>query len=225
MPIREPPPPLYKSIRLLIKVLLHFLIKLEILGSENFPKEGAVLVVTNHLHLFDSPVALVAMPCWATVLVGERWAKVPLWNLLLRKSKSVVFINRGKPDRKALEQAIDILKAGRVFGLAPEGDYSKTRSLQKGHKGAAYLASRTGVPIVPLAIYGQENVYTSLLSLKRPLVRAVFGEAFVLPGTPNAANGKQLGAYTEEIMRNLAAILPPEYRGVYLGEIPTLNII
>jgi hypothetical protein len=43
----------------------------------------------------------------------------------------------------------------------------------------------------------------------------VFGEAFVLPGTPNLANGKQLGDYTEEIMRKLAAILPPEYRGVY----------
>jgi 1-acyl-sn-glycerol-3-phosphate acyltransferase len=155
------------------------------------------------------------MPRWATVLAGEKWAKVPLWSLMLRKSKSVVFINRGKPDRRALEQALNILRAGRVFGLAPEGDYSKTRSLQKGHDGAAYLASRTGVPVVPLVIYGQENLFTSLLSLKRPLVRVVFGEAFVLPGTPNYANGKQLGDYTEEIMRKLAAILPPEYRGVY----------
>jgi len=108
---------------------------------------------------------------------------------MLRKSKSVVFVNRGKPDRRALEQALNILRAGRVFGLAPEGDYSKARSLQKGHNGAAYLASRTGVPVVPLVIYGQENLFTSLLSFKRPLVRVVFGKAFVLPGTPNHANG------------------------------------
>jgi 1-acyl-sn-glycerol-3-phosphate acyltransferase len=214
MLIREAPP-LYKSIRLLTKIILRFIVKLEISGSENFPKEGAVLVVTNHLHWLDTLVALVVMPCWGTVLMGEKWVKVPLWGQMLRKSKSVVFVNRGKPDRRALEQALNILRAGRVFGLAPEGDYSKARSLQKGHNGAAYLASRTGVPVVPLVIYGQENLFTSLLSFKRSLVRVVFGKAFVLPGTPNHANGKQLGDYTEEIMRKLATILPPEYRGVY----------
>ena len=138
----------------------------------------------------------------------------PLESYVTQKQKCC-FINRGKPDRRALEQALNILRAGRVFGLAPEGDYNKTRSLQKGHNGAAFLASRTGVPVVPLVIYGQEKLFTSLLNLKRPLVRVVFGEAFVLPGTPNLANGKQLRDYTEEIMRRLAAILPPEYRGVY----------
>jgi len=208
-------PPLYKSTNQLAKIILRFIVKLEISGSENFPKKGAVLVVTNHLHWLDTLVAIVAMPRWSTVLAGEKWAKVPLWSLMLRKSKSVVFINRGKPDRRALEQALNILRAGRVFGLAPEGDYGKTRSLQKGHNGAAFLASRTGVPVVPLVIYGQEKLFTSLLNLKCPLVRVVFGEAFVLPGTPNLANGKQLGDYTEEIMRKLAAILPPEYRGAY----------
>ncbi len=214
MQIREAPS-FYNIVRLLTKMILRFIIKLEIFGSENFPGIGSVLVVTNHLHWIDTLVAIVAMPRWSSVLAGEKWAKVPLWSLILRKSKSVVFINRGKPDRRSLEQALNILRAGRVFGLAPEGDYNKTGSLQKGHNGAAYLASRTGVPVVPLVIYGQEKLFNSLLSLKRPLVRVVFGEAFVLPGTPNRANGTQLGDYTEAIMRKLAAILPPEYRGVY----------
>lgn len=208
-------PFLYNLLRVIARIAIRPLVNIEIIDSHHLPRYGPVIVITNHLHWLDTVVALVVMPRWGIVLAADKWAKVPIWSSILRISKCVIFVNRGMFDRKALQQAKATLDAGLVLGIAPEGIHSKNRSLQRGHNGAAYIASRTGVQLVPLVIYGQETVFATLLSFRRPHVRAVFGTAFALPNSSKLARGRQLTTYTDMIMQKLADLLPREYQGVY----------
>jgi 1-acyl-sn-glycerol-3-phosphate acyltransferase len=156
----------------------------------------------------------VILPYRTCVFAGEKWEKHWLLGPLLR-SVGAIFVRRGEVDRRALRQALDILRGGGLLGMAPEGTRSKTGALQPGRTGAAYLAFRAGVPIVPLVVTGQEKVFWSLRRLRRGTVRVVIGEPFYPPPVEGKASGADVEAFTEEIMYHLAAMLPPEYRGVY----------
>ena len=107
-----------------------------------------------------------------------------------------------------------LFRSGGIFAIAPEGMRSLTGQLQAGKTGVAYLATRTGVPIVPVAMWGTEAVFANFRRLRRTAVTFAVGEPFSLPVDPRA-KGAKLEEYTELIMRRLAALLPPEYRGVY----------
>jgi 1-acyl-sn-glycerol-3-phosphate acyltransferase len=77
------------------------------------------------------------------------------------------------------------------------------------------MAFRAGVPLVPSVAFGQEKVFPSLLRFRRATIRVVFAPPFEPPPVEGRASGAQVHAFAEEIMYRLAAMLPPEYRGVY----------
>lgn len=209
-------PWLYRAARAVIRFLLHLLFRIEISGAEHLNQPGGpLLVVTNHLHWLDPPIVFAILPLRATVFAAEKWGAHPLLGPLFRIIGNAIFVHRGEADRRALRQALAVLKAGGVLGIAPEGTRSRTGTMQRGRGGAAYLASRTGATILPIGISGQEKAFRALFRLHRPVIRVMVGEPFVLPGTPNQAKGEELDHYTEQIMRRLAELLPPEYRGVY----------
>ncbi len=205
----------YRLTQALIRALLGLFGTLHVEGRENFPKEGPYILAVNHLHWMDIPVLFVILPHEVATFAAEKWERHWLVGTLLRLFGHAIFVQRGEPDRKAITRAIRWLQAGGVLGIAPEGTRSRTGALQPGKPGAAYMASRTGVPIVPVAIWGQEKFWREVRRLRRPHVYVRVGKPFYLPGTPNRAKGAQLDAYTEQIMLALAELLPEEYRGVY----------
>lgn len=206
----------YGVFRGIIGFLVRLLSRFEIEGLEHVPGEGPYLLITNHLHWLDAPVAMVAFPYRSYVFAAEKWEKHWLLGPLMR-SLDAIFVQRGQVDRKALRQAMGVLQGGGVLGLAPEGTRSKTGGLQRGRTGAAYMAIRAGVPVVPLVVTGQEKLFPSLKRLRRARVRAVMSAAFEPPAIPpgEKAGAELVQAFTDEIMLRLAALLPPEYRGVY----------
>ncbi len=212
---------LYPAIRGVIAFLVRTLTKLEVQGLELAPDRGPYILVANHLHWMDSPVLLTVMPHPARVFAGEKWAGRFLVGFLLH-SVNAIFVNRGEVDRKALREALATLKAGGVLGMAPEGTRSKTGGLQRGRSGAAYLAYHSGVSLLPVVCTGQERVISSLLRLRRARVRVVFGPTFEPPPVEGKVTTVHLDGFTEEIMHRLAALLPPEYRGVY-ADVPEIN--
>jgi 1-acyl-sn-glycerol-3-phosphate acyltransferase len=126
-----------------------------------------------------------------------------------------VWVRRGEVDREALRKALEILERGEVLGVAPEGTRARgPYALQKGKVGAAYLATRADVPIVPLGITGTENIKRDLPRLRRAYVRVVVGQPFRLPESGRVRSQK-LHEYTDLIMYRIAELLPEEYRGVY----------
>ncbi len=103
--------------------------------------------------------------------------------------------------------------AGTAVGVAIEGTRSRTGGLLPGKTGAAYLATRANAPILPMAIWGTEQVISNLKRLRRSTIHVRLGPMIQLP--EGRANTQQLEEYTEQLMLTIARMLPPEYRGVY----------
>jgi len=204
----------YRLARGVIALLLHTVARLHIEGRERIPSQGPFILVTNHLHWLDSPLVGVTIPCRAYVFAGEKWEKHWLLGPFLR-SLGTIFVRRGEVDRQALRRALEVLRGGGVLGMAPEGTRSKTGALQEGRTGAAYLAFRAGVPLLPMVCTGQEKVFSELRHLRRARVRLLVGPPFSPPQVEGKASSAEIQALTDEIMARLAAMLPPEYRGVY----------
>lgn len=205
--------------RWLIQGLARFLVavltKVEVSGLENLPRQGPVLVVANHLGDADVVVGLAYVP-----VEFDAVAKVELYDFpvlgFLMDAFGVIWIHRGQPDRQALRCVLEGLQEGRVIYIAPEGRESVTGSLEEGTQGAAYLALKAGVPLVPMTFTGTENsrVFTNLKRLRRTKIGLTVGPPFELEVLPDWRKSVQEGTLT--IMKKLAAQLPPEYRGVYL---------
>jgi 1-acyl-sn-glycerol-3-phosphate acyltransferase len=206
-------PAVYWFLRRVFRFLGWLLLKQEVHGLENIPASGAFLIVVNHLGIADPPLVFMNVRRQIVMFAADKWKKVPGIRHLA-EAAGVIWVARGEADLGAIKSALAVLKAGRPLGMAPEGTRSPTRALQRGKTGAAYLADRTGVPIVPIGISGSERLAENLRRLRRTPVRFVVGRPFRLP--PNGhAKGELLEEYTTQIMCRIAALLPPEYRGVY----------
>jgi 1-acyl-sn-glycerol-3-phosphate acyltransferase len=204
----------YRIVKMIFSLIYRLLACIEIIGAENVPQEGPYIVVSNHISSFDPPLLLIALPGRMTVLAANKYRSHPIFGPFL-SSMGAIYVRRGEVDRQALRACLDVLRGGGIMGMAPEGTRSPTGGLQEGRTGVAYLASRTGVPILPVAITGTEKMLASLKRFHRGQMKAVIGETFTLPVTERKARGKQLKEFTELIMRRLADMLPEEYRGVY----------
>ncbi len=208
----------YRVVRAIVGLLIKLFTRTTVEGLENIPRKGPYLLVTNHLHWLDSPVIMATFPYRAHVFVAEKWQDHPFLNPLFR-SLDAIFVQRGEVDRQALRKALGVLRGGGILGLAPEGTRSKTGSMQRGRSGAAYMALRTGVDVVPVASCGQETFSTALKHLRRPRIHVMYGPPFAPPTVEGKASPGEVHAFAEEIMYHLAAMLPSEYRGVY-GDVP-----
>ncbi|MBP6015729.1 MAG: 1-acyl-sn-glycerol-3-phosphate acyltransferase [Candidatus Promineofilum sp.] len=237
---------MHAFLRSLIRGFFRFLfrlgLKLEIEGWENLPPGGPLLVIGNHFSLFEAPMLIVFLPypdriTWlaATELQTSRILKalIELFN--------IIPIWRGQPDRTAIHRALDWLTAGNVVGIMPEGGVDETlrpltmAGVQPGlhegpnsranpvlitpRPGAAYLAVRSGAPILPTAFLGTEQILPNLRRLRRTPVRMIIGPVFgplvIDPALPKAERRALLDEMGHEMMRHMAALLPPENRGPY----------
>jgi 1-acyl-sn-glycerol-3-phosphate acyltransferase len=184
-------------------------------GMENFPKTGPVVVVINHLGDADAVAIVSQMP-----LPPDALGKIELYDLpilgRLMDWYGVIWLHRGRPDKRALRSALQGLAEGRVIVIAPEGRYSLTGALEEGMGGAAFLALRSGAPILPIVVTGTENrnVYGSLKRLRRARVHVRAGEMFRLEEQAGSRH-EALAQGTRRTMAVLANLLPKDYRGEY----------
>jgi 1-acyl-sn-glycerol-3-phosphate acyltransferase len=201
-------------LRALARLLAFLFIHLELRGLEHIPPHGAALVVTNHLGDADFVLGIAMTPRPCEVFAKAELYDFPILGKLL-DAYGVIWVHRGQPDRKALRIALQVLEEGRLMGIAPESRESLTGALEEGTLGAAYLALKSGVPILPVTFTGTDNrvIFAAMRRLKRSPVTFTVGPAFRLPFTQNDHAARQLA--TEHIMRTLAAQLPPEYQGIY----------
>jgi 1-acyl-sn-glycerol-3-phosphate acyltransferase len=204
-------------IRRIFRLVLWCLTRPRVRGLENFPERGPVIIVINHLGDADAALAAAYFPRLPDALAKIEMYDFPIVGKLMH-AYGVIWLHRGQPDLRALRAALDGLDQGRVIAIAPEGRYSLIRGLEEGAGGAAYLALKAKVPILPVAVTGTENahVYGSLRRLRRAPVSLTFGETFYLDPHPDRHEAVRLG--TEQVMSALADLLPPEYRGVYRDE-------
>jgi 1-acyl-sn-glycerol-3-phosphate acyltransferase len=204
----------YRVVRAIGFVVTRLSSRLELVGLENLPDRPPYLLVTNHLSALDTPLLLTVLPHTIRPFVASKHRSNPFYAPVL-EAGGVVWVRRGEIDRQALREALAVLERGEALGVAPEGTRAReSHALQEGKAGAAYLATRADVPVLPVGISGTENIAHNLCRLRRTRVRMAFGEPFRLPESGHVRT-PQLQEYTDIIMYRIAELLPEAYRGVY----------
>jgi len=144
----------FKILRFILKPIFILYYNPIIVGKENIPRDGAILICANHIHVMDQCMALIA-----TKRVINYMAKKEYFDGSMRwffKMAGCISVNRQIKDRSASKKAIDFLNIGGAVGLFPEGTRNKTKDVIQPFKfGAVSMAKKTGAKIVPCGIYGE----------------------------------------------------------------------
>lgn len=202
-------------LRVLLRGVLLILGSMRVTGRQHVPDSGPYIIVVNHMSTADPPLLFLALPPMRLrFFAGEKWERHPIFGPIMR-TVGAIYINRGEVDRKALREAMEAIRGGSIFGLAPEGTRSRRGQLLEAKDGAAYLASRAGVPILPCAVTNTDILGRNVTRLRRTHMEVHFGEPFILPSLGHRAKGRELEAYTHLIMANIAFLLPDRYHGHY----------
>jgi 1-acyl-sn-glycerol-3-phosphate acyltransferase len=208
--------------QLLCRLIVLACTKATISGLENYPRRGPALVVINHLGDPDAILLLAGLPDLPEVIGKIELRDIPMLRLVA-ELYGVIWIHRGQPDRRAISVALEALRQGRRILIAPEGRESVSGALETGTEGTAFLALKTGVPVVPVTITGSEfrRIESNIKKFHRTPLTIRVGNPFVLPQLVQSdGEGKSRGQNallegTRLIMETLARQLPPAYRGVY----------
>ena len=201
--------------RLIVRILLPFVGPLRISGQGNIPEAGPYIVAVNHMSKADPPLVLIAIPGFTLkFFAGEKWERHLIFGPLMRWA-GAIYINRGEVDRRAIRDALHNLEEGCVFGLAPEGTRSRIGKLIPARDGAAYLATRAKVPILPIGIVNTDQIDRNLRRLRRTPMEVRIGKSFKLPELEKRPKRTELAAYTHYIMIHIATLLPERHWGYY----------
>jgi 1-acyl-sn-glycerol-3-phosphate acyltransferase len=207
----------------LIRFLIFLFAFWKVKGRENIPREGPLLIVSNHIFIADPPMLAASIPRKSVFMAKEDLWHDP-WSRFWVENFCAFPVKRGVVDRAAIRQAEYWLGQGRVVIMFPEGGRSKNAQLMAGLPGAALIASHAGIPILPVGIAGSEKLKKlGWAFFHHPTITITIGKPFNLPPATGKSAREQRQQMTDYIMRKIAEILPPEYRGVYAAAKNTDN--
>lgn len=201
-------------IRGFVRLIVFLFTRAKVQGLEKFPRTGPALVVINHLGDADGVLGIAFWPVFTDPFAKVELFELPILGRII-ELYGVIWVHRGLPDRRALSAALEGLRKGRIISIAPEGRESSLGALEGGTEGAAFLAWKANVPIVPVAITGTENwrIYGNMKRFRCTDVTLTVGDPFHLPGETDRKTALVDG--TRRIMEALARMLPEQYRGIY----------
>ena len=205
----------YWLINFVIRVYTRITCRIDAPDLEKFPMHGPLIAIANHTGQIEVPMLFAHLQ--PRPLTG--WAKIEAWdNLFLRwifNTWGAIPVRRGVADMSALKLALQALDEGKIFGLAPEGTRNKTGKLIRALPGAVMVALHSKAPIIPIAHWGGENYLSNLKRFKRTDFHIRIGEPFKINTEGVKVNGEVRQQIVDEMMYQLAALLPEEYRGEY----------
>jgi len=182
---------------------------------EKVPHQGPLIVFTNHTGSIEVPLifsqlqprpltGLAKIETWDNAFMGwlfTLWGAIP--------------IHRGEADMKALNQSLTVLKQGAILGISPEGTRNKTGALLRARPGITTLALHSNAPLIPIAHWGGENFRDNLKRLRRTDFHIRVGRIFTLDSHSEKVTKVVRQQMVDEIMYQLAGLMPEEYRGAY----------
>ena len=193
------------------------LCRIEYLPLKQVPERGPLILASNHTGSLEVPLLFVHLQ--PRKMIGL--AKIETWDSRfmgwLFDLWDAIPIRRGEVDLEAVRRCLDVLKAGDMLAVAPEGTRNRTGRLLRAQPGIAMLALRSGVPILPIAHWGGENLSSNLKRLRRTDFHIRVGRPFVVHAGGEKVTAEVRQAIADEIMLQIASLLPDEYHGEYAG--------
>ncbi len=218
MPVTAPEPPerykptlLYRLMEYFtVPIILRTWVRMDVQGLEHIPRSGPCIVVSNHVDNNDTYVIGRYLPGVVHYLARPAGMQSRFLGRFWHAMAAM------PADREGLSQALVYLKLGDMVGVFPDGVITPTMVQAKA--GVAALAVRAGAPVVPAAIWGTEQVRIF------PLPRGRRRTIHLRFGAPRSVNrrdvrGRGLQEIADELMIDVAAMLPPEYRGYYAAAV------
>jgi len=209
-----------KFIIFLLRLFFGLTTARKIQGLENIPTTEPTIVVGNHIGILDG-IMIPTIPYIANhpnliVVIAEKYEQRPFFKWAI-ESLGFMFIDRFNPDVKTIKKVLVQLKNNGLLIISPEGTRSPDAALIEGKSGPAYLAAKTGAKIVPIGVTGTEDkiMRSKFKKLKRLQVSIAVGKPFTIPKLPRMEREEFLKKNTDEIMCQIAALLPPSYQGIY----------
>ncbi len=205
------------NVRTWIQLLILVIVRKDVKGVENIPREGAFILASNHVGDTDPPFITAVTPRRIMWMAKQGLFDVPILGVIFRML-GLIPVRRTGADLAALRRAHRELERGHVLGVFPEGTRRRDQGMKEAEPGAAALALRTGAPVLPTAIWGSEKMRFPGLLLRRTPISVRFGTPFRLTQTRRPTR-EQIAEATDEIMRRIAELLPAPYRGVYADSV------
>jgi 1-acyl-sn-glycerol-3-phosphate acyltransferase len=199
----------------LAKSLTNVLCRVHHEGLDRVPMHGPLILVANHVNFLEIPVLYThLMPRKVTSLAkSETWRNPILAPIF--DAGGAIPLRRGEADVAAIKRALGVLADGEILALAPEGTRSNDGRLRRGHPGIGLLALRSQAPLLPIAYYGGEKYRQNWWRLRRTDFYIRVGRPFAVDVGGARVRGAMRQQIVDEIMCEIARLLPLEYRGVY----------
>jgi 1-acyl-sn-glycerol-3-phosphate acyltransferase len=197
--------------------LFHFLGRVKITGLKNVPPKGPYMAVINHVSIFEAPLVISFWPQTLEVagaaVIWERRGQATLARLY-----GGIQVHRGQYDRQMIEVVLSVLEAGYPLMLSPEGGRSLELGMRRAKPGVAYIIDKAQVPVVPVGVVGSTvDWLEKALRWEQPEIEMRVGRPFKLPTLVGRGASRRMARQgnADLVMAHIAALLPPEYRGVY----------
>jgi 1-acyl-sn-glycerol-3-phosphate acyltransferase len=200
------------SLRTFARFVFFLILNVKLVGRKNVPQTGPLIIASNHLHWTDVPLVPAYLSRQVVYLAKEELFMGRIGWLV--RFLGAIPVKRGEADRQLLRASNELLKRGKALVIFPEGHRSDNHQLIPAHAGMGMIALRAGVPVVPVAVCGSEHVFKKF----RPRITISYGEPLVLRPKGAKITKEDIQEATETVMRHIAAMLPPAYRGVYGDE-------
>jgi len=207
----------------LIRFLLMIFASWKVKGKENLPKDKPVLIICNHLHIADPPIVAASIPLRCKFMAKEDlWHR--RWSRFWVENFGAFPVKRGSIDTEAIRSAERALAEGFSVIMFPEGGRSREIKLKPAQAGAAMIATRMNVPLLPVSITGSQNLRRlGWCFFHHPAITVTIGKPFELPPGNGKIAREQRREAADFMMIKIAELLPPEYRGVYGSNTKTDN--
>ncbi|ULO09294.1 1-acyl-sn-glycerol-3-phosphate acyltransferase [Paenibacillus sp. 19GGS1-52] len=147
---------IYVICRGLLRLIYAIIFPLKIVGKENMPKEGGVLLCANHISLLDPITIGIKLDRQVKYMAKAELFKIPVLGWIIKKVGAFP-VKRGGVSKESIKTALKTLRGGNVMGIFPEGTRNSDAGVAK--KGAASFALRSGAAVVPAAIVGHYKLF------------------------------------------------------------------
>ena len=193
------------------------LLRVDVRGLENVPRQGALIVAISHSNFLDPLLAGAYIPRDVIPMAKIEAFNIPVIGLIV-KSYGAFPVRRGEADMSAFKTALRVLQGGSAMVMAPEGHRSETGALQQGREGAIMLSLRTGTPILPVAVWGGKQFWKNLARLRRTPMWFYVGKPVLPEVRATKPTREQMTQMSDELMFCIADMMPPEMHGYYAGK-------